>query len=80
MPGAWQYGQMCTWPRSLELQLPHEGEGLALGTAPLCLHPCGSETVPSGEPPPPAWSRSASQLAFKDGGKTFLGGRGCGYI
>lgn len=44
-PGAWQHGKISTWLGSLELLLCCEQEGPVLGTAPLCLYPCGSETV-----------------------------------
>lgn len=62
------------WPRSLELLRTPEGEGLALCTNPLCLHPCGSEAVH-------LWGASHSSLEpiqspnllLKDRGKSFSG-------
>lgn len=62
--------------RSLELQLRQEGEGLALGTAPLCLHSSLRGTSYSSLEPV-----QSPDLLLKMEAKLFLGGgRGKGGI
>lgn len=72
MPGGMTVdGQMCTWPRSLELQLRHEGAGAGAGHSP----PLSAQFTQGNLSLQPG-ARSVSQFAFNDGGKTFFGGDG----